>query len=681
MSRRNRSKGSDWSLQKIVPSLFSLGGKLLFAAVVVIVVLTFAQCTVKKPEAPEWNTQFTVPLVSRTYLMPELIRKMDQSGVGFDIDSNVVFSVSHELDTIGLDAENLSTPDIDYTVSKAVGKVKIVKPVITPISVSLVNIAGLPVVYPTTVPASSFSVVADFPTIDDFTTAQIDTATVYVIVDNRLGFDIDAAIIQLFDQLHWSSLGSSALTDTLKNGEVDSLPFVLDGHTVSNTLNATISCHTPGGYLQDANGKVILVAAHFANDPVVSSATAQIPALQRVLSDSVSLQESDVITDAAITAGSADLVISNSTPITATLQVTIPDLQLSGTPLTVSRQVNAYGSVNVHIPLAGYAMRPSDLTAPQYLPVTIEADVPATTPNQVSINETQNFQAAVSLTGLQFGAVSGYFSSTVATLDPIVQDIDIPKGFDSIQFTSAVLTLEIDNAVALPGRLDISMAGDNGQTLPVAGDIAARILATAATTELVQPNVATFFTPVPSQVTITGTASFGDGQFGTIRAGDFLTGRVRIESPLEVIIPETPLETDVADETIEQKDIDKITDHVLNARFIYNVTNHLPVGATLNVVISPDSATLFTNPQLRFDDISINAAPVTAGIVTDTLSTGFQTIALDSADVQILKNPKLYIAQEMILHSSAGQAVRLTKNDYISINGRIEVEYRFDGNL
>jgi hypothetical protein len=225
------------------------------------------------------------------------------------------------------------------------------------------------------------------------------------------------------------------------------------------------------------------------------------------------------------------------------------------------------------------------------------------------------------------------------------------------------------------------MNGDNGQTLPVAGDIAARVLATAATTQLVQPNVATFFTPVPTQVTITGTASFGDGQLGMIRAGDYLTGRVRIESPLEVIIPETPLETDVADEEIEQKDIDKITDHVLTARFVYNVINHLPIGATMNILISPDSATLFTAPQLRFDDLTVDAAPVASGIVNDTLSTGYQTISIDSVDVQILKNAKLYIGQELILHSTGGQAVRLTKNDYITVNGRIEVEYHFDGNI
>ena len=681
MSRRNRKRGSDRSFQQVVPSLLGLGGKLLFAAVVVIVVLTFAQCTVKKPEAPEWNTQFTVPLVNRTYQMPELIRKMDQSGIGFDADSNIVFSVSHELDTIGLDPDNLATADLSYSLSRAVGKVTIVKPVISPVTTNISNIGGLPAVYPAVIPATFFSLASSFPIIDGFTTAVIDTGLVYVVIANNLGIDIDDATIQLFDQLNWASLGSSSLSGVLPDGGIDSVPLSLNGRTVSNSLSATVSCHTPGGPVNDPSGKVISIAARFANDPVVSSATAQISAIRRSFSESVSLEESDVITVAALSAGSVDLTIANYTAIDADLQITMPDMQLDGVPLTVTRHVTGYGSSVVSLPLAGYVIQLSDLTAPQELPVDIQADIPASAPNQVSIYESQDFSISVSLSGLQFDSVTGYFSNTVATLDPIVQDIEVPKGFDSVQFTSVVLTLEIDNAVALPGRLDISMAGNNGQTLPVAGDIEARVLATAATTALVQPDVATFFTPIPTQVTITGSAGFGDGQLGTIRAGDYLTGRVRIESPLELVIPETPIETDIADEQIDQKDIEKITDHILAARFVYNVTSHLPIGATLNILISPDSATLFTAPQLRFDDITIDAAPVTAGIVSDTLSTGYQTISIDSADVQILKNQTLYIAQEMILHGTAGQAVRLTKSDYIAVSGRIEVEYHFDGSL
>jgi hypothetical protein len=333
----------------------------------------------------------------------------------------------------------------------------------------------------------------------------------------------------------------------------------------------------------------------------------------------------------------------------------------------------------VTVPLAGYVLQPSDVTAPQSLPIQVDVDVASSGSNMVVVQEGQSFEANATLSSLAFDHVTWYFSSTGATIDSIVQNIEIPKGFDSIQLASAVLTLDIENGVGLPGSIDIQMDGNNGQTLPVTGAVAPRTLATAATTSIVQPNVAQFFSPIPSQVVITGSATFGDGQLGTIRAGDFITGQVHVESPLEMVIKETPIETDVENQEVDQSNIDAITNHVLEARFVYNIVNHLPIGATINILISPDSATLFTNPRLRFDSITVNAAPVTSGIVTDTLSTGFQTIAVDSADVQILKNSRLYVAQELILHGSNGQAVKLTKSDYLSISGRIEVEYHFDG--
>ncbi|MFQ5454067.1 MAG: hypothetical protein ACE5D6_07760, partial [Candidatus Zixiibacteriota bacterium] len=52
---------------------------------------------------------------------------------------------------------------------------------------------------------------------------------------------------------------------------------------------------------------------------------------------------------------------------------------------------------------------------------------------------------------------------------------------------------------------------------------------------------------------------------------------------------------------------------------------------------------------------------------------------LDSLDIQVLKNDTLYIRPEIYLNGSDTSGVQLTNNDYLTINGRIEVVYRFDG--
>jgi hypothetical protein len=438
-------------------------------------------------------------------------------------------------------------------------------------------------------------------------------------------------------------------------------------------------CHTPGGNIPTADGRQFDVEIHFVGDLTVDAATAEIPEISRDFSDAVALAESDVITSAVLSGGQVSLTISNNSPLPAELEITIPDLKLNNVPLQVTRQVTSSGVSNVTIPLTGYVLAPSDIVLPQSLPVNISATIAGTAPNQVTVASGNSFGLVASISGLTFTAVTGNFNSTNMTIDPILQEIDVPMGFDSIQLVNAVLTIELENSVGLPGQLDIHLNGNNGKTLDITGTVNARVLATAATTTFTETDVANFLSPLPSQVSISGSASFGDGSSGTIRDGDYITGTVRIDAPVEMIIPQTPIETDIESEEIEQDDIDQITDHVIEARLVYNITNHLPIGASVVLMLSPDSATLYSNPELTIDSISVGAAPVVSSVVVDTLSTGEMSIILDSADIQILKHEKLYIGQELILHGSNGQPVKLTKNDFILVLARIEVEYRFDG--
>ncbi len=679
---RKRSRRSAGNGEGAGTFLIRYGSLLLFAVVVVLVVLTMGSCTIRKPEAPQWDTQFVVPMVSRTYAMPELIRKMNQPGVGFDLDSNVVFSISRPIDTIFLNSNNLTTSSLTYSVSKALGKISLTPPALSPVIVPESQLGGLSV-YPITIlpPGDSFTVPANLPAFSTFDSAAVDTGRIWVVLTNSLGFDLDTVKVTVRDVVSASVVSNSSVAGGIPDGGTDSVLVDLGGKTISNTLSVAAYCHTPGGTVANGNGKQFVVAPNFQGNLVVSAARAELPAISRSVANSLDLQQADVITDATITGGNLTLTITNNTPVRANLTISIPDLKLNGAPFALDTAINGSSSAVIGVPLTGYHLQPGDVTLPQSLPVSVQADIPSTSPNKVSVNENQNFHLDAAISPLTFGSVSGTFAGITDTISPIVTSLDVPKGFDSAQLVSAVLTLQVQNSIGLAGALNLNLQGSNSKNMNLSGPIAARSLATAATSELVQPNVADFLSPIPSQVTFTGTASFGAGQSGTIRTGDYITGTVRLDAPVELILNQTSLETDVSRDSINQKDIDKVTNHVKRARFVYNITNHLPVGASVNIVISSDSATLYTNPELRFDSISVNAAPVLNTIVSDTLSTGFQSIEVDSAQVQILKHPVLYIGNELILHGSNGQTIKLTKNDYVTVQGRIEVEYHFDGNL
>lgn len=678
---RKRSRRSGENGEGAGTFLIRYGSLLLFAVVVILVVLTMGSCTIRKPEAPQWDTQFVVPMVSHTYAMPELIRKMNQPGVGFDIDSNVVFSISRPIDTIFLSSDNLTTASLSYSVSKALGKIALTPPSLAAVVVPESQLAGLPGVYPITIGPDSFTVPASLPAISTFDSAVVDTGKIWIVLTNSLGLNLDTVKVVVTDVVSSSIVSNSAVPGGIPDGGTDSVLVDLGGRTISNTFSVSAYCHTAGGTVADGTGKQFVVTPRFVGDMVVSSARAELPAISRSVQSSLDLQESDMVTDAAITGGNLTLTISNNTPVRATLTISIPDLKLNGSAFTLDTTINGSASAIINVPLAGYHLHPADVTLPQSLPISVQADVPSTSPNKVTVDENQNFHLDATISALTFGSVSGTFAGITDTISPIIRTLDVPKGFDSAQLVSAVLTLQIENSIGLAGTLNVNLQGSNSKNMNLSGPIAARSLATAATTELVEPNVADFLSPIPSQVTLTGTASFGAGQSGTIRNGDYITGNIRIDAPIELVLNQTSLETDVSSDSVSQKDIDKITNHVKRARFVYNITNHLPVGASVNIVISSDSASLYTNPELRFDSISVNAAPVLNSIVSDTLSTGVQSIEVDSAQVQILRHPVLYVGNELILHGSNGQTIKLTKNDYVSVQGRIEVEYHFDGNL
>lgn len=681
MSRRpKRRRAQDDSGSFKESPWLKFGSKLALSLIVVVVFLTLVQCTVKKPEAPTWTTQFTIPLVNRVYPMSEIIQRIDQEGISMDGDSNVVYSVTRDIDTVRLDGDELTTSDLSYSVTEELGEVSIALPGLAPATIDLDAISGLAAFVPGTVPEIGFNVNSDLPTITTFSSLSITSGIAYAVVTNNLGFDLSSVDIELFDVINNQVIGVQSIAGGVADGAADSAMFALAGRSISNDLVVRIDAYTPGAAVLSASGKNISTALHFIGPLTVAAATAEIPELTRDFSDNVTLGESDPVYRATLSAGTLSLTIDNGTTLGAVLDISFPDLRQGGSPLSVQRTVDANGTQAVNIDLAGYELAPADSTAPQDIAIDVSVTVPGTAPQQVTVAQADVFSVSAGLSGLEFGSVTGKFSAVESTIDPRDEAIDVPDGFDQITLASAIATLEIENSVELPGALNITLLGNNGKSLNLTGSIASASTGGPVISTIIDSTVADFLTPVPSVITISGSGTFGDGVTeGTISANDYIFARVHILAPLEVIIDSAAIEADVESEEIDQENIDAITDHVIEARFMYNVVNHLPIGTSVNIYLGGDSATVYDSPQLMLDNIFVTAAPTVAGVASDTVSTGYQTIYLDSADIQVLKNDTLYIGSTILLEDTGGQPVRLTNNDYIQVTGRIEVEYRFDG--
>lgn len=684
MARKGRKRDEDEATNFLDSLLFKLGSKLLLGILIVIAFLTLAQCTVKTPESPTWSTDFVVPVVNRTYTMDELVSKADQDGVFINDSGEVAFSISEDLDTVALDPDNLSTGDLAYRFAERLGPVALDPPTVAPVEMSLASIDGMPPSLPgdsAVVPDMSFDVTSDMPTFTEFGTATFSTGTMEVVVTNELGLQIDNIALDITDAGTNTVLMSGTYGPALPSGSVATVPFDLAGVTLPSEVNVVGRYHTPGGVVTDLSSRYIRTEVTFPGGPEVISATAKIPPLLRTDSSLVALAESDRIDSAQMSSGAINVTIDNHTSLDADLVVTVPDIVQGSSPLQLFGAVAGRGSAILSADLTQYTLMPRSSTVPQEVTVIVTATLPGSGDTQVPVDQADSFLVQAEVTNLTFSRVSGLFQTVSATFDSVAQDVDVPTGFDAIELTDAVLTLEIENAIDLPGVVDVQLAGNNGKTLSLTGDVTPRGLATSATTTIINESVADFLAPVPTHLEANGTVTFGDGAYeGTITANDYVFARVRIDAPLEMVINPTVVDTDIEREEIDQDNIRDITDHFIEGRFVYRLTSHLPIGAHVNVFLGPDSAGLFTAPQLRFDSLYLAAAPVGAnGIVTDTVQTDYQEIYLDSIDIRVLENPILYVGQQLVLHGSEGQVVKLMNGDYITVTGRLEVEYLFDG--
>ncbi|MFH2035784.1 MAG: hypothetical protein ABIJ45_05220 [Candidatus Zixiibacteriota bacterium] len=657
----------------------NFGLKFILGFIVIIVFLTTVQCSIKKPESPTFNTNLAVPLVNKTYLMPEILERIDQPGLSLDSSGEVMFTFEEELDTLTL-TDDITTNDIHQSISNKLGQIDIAPTNTGPSEVPLSNFNLLTL---GVIPDTSFDISDDLPVATGYTWADIASGGVYLKLTNELGINLDTVIVTIVEQRSHTDLVTAQLPGGLASGITDSVYFDLSGQRVTDYFGINMHCHTPGAtaFSLTINNKIIS-QINFDDELTISAARAIIPEVSKDFSNDILIPDSNTIMQADIASGTMLLSINNGTNLPADIDITLDDFIRDGQPLRVIRSINANMTTGVNINLAGYQFIPDDQTHPQSIGVDVSALIPASA-SYITVDEDDSITVTTNITNISFASLTGIIEPEIVTFENISVDIDLPQGFDSLQLVSAVLQLDVVNGFNFPGSLDLDIYGDGGQLKHFTGNIDPGSPDNPVTSFIFDSSLATFMNPVPQQITISGTASFGDGiTSGTITPEDYIHSKITISSPLEVILDRATFGADTTAEDMNQDDMDMITGNIISAEFSPTIINHLPFGVSVMIYMDSSQANLNAdNAQLVIGPIDIAGGTLGADHTVSQPTTSIVSIALDSIDFKVLENDTLYSTQEVTLIGNGSSAIKVSGDDYITIRGVIDVEYKFDGDF
>ncbi|MCP4567759.1 MAG: hypothetical protein GY841_09300 [FCB group bacterium] len=656
--------------------LLNLTGHLACAVFVVLLFLSLVQCTIKKPEAPSWRTNLVVPLAGKTWLMPELIDKLDQENLTTDSLGNPLFYFENVLDTVTIDG-SFNIADVSQAVAESLGVISLDPINGSNFEISLGDAMGLPAGI---IPDTSYDLNLALPPLGEFANVTIESGFALATISNNMGLNLDTVIVTISDDVYGHQITSYSIPGGIPDGGISVDTVDLAGQTISNQLSMLIHLHTPGAIILSLADKALNSGVGMPAGMQVSAATARIPQITKNFNEAVDIDSDHQLESATLEDGRLVLDVGNNTNLAAELTITMADLLDNGSPLVIIQPVAAGQSAQYIYDLSGYTLEPIDQVMPQSISIDVGAVIDSSGPAMVTISAGDDISVTAGIENIQFGEVNGIIGSTTAEFVDIVEDIDVPTGFDQLQLPAAQAIITVENAVNIPGNFTITIDGNGGQHKVITGQIAAGTPDAPVISTIVESDMSDFMNPIPEQITINGSATYGDGlTSGSITPGDFVVASFLISSPLEMIIDSSTFEGEWEDTKL---DIDSsIIDGFKGAYFHGTFVNHLPIGVSAEILLSADSATLYTNPDVRLGPITVEAGELNPDGTVSAPTISQNAIEMDSTEIAILYNDSLWIGEYITFESTNGNSVRMMANDSLSISSYIEVDFNFDSNL
>lgn len=457
------------------------------------------------------------------------------------------------------------------------------------------------------------------------------------------------------------------------------VPLIEKKYTVEELFedaDNVVMDHTQEQVILDIEkSKTIRVGKFLTAKPVSdqNQITALIPGVIQTIQDTLEFEDSFLIETAEFDTGYVKVEITTASNIEA--QIAIPSLFLNDMPFT--RIVKVSGGKKEEIwDLTGFTFRPEKSLNKNYVPYTVE----------LTASGYSSVDLRIDLSNLRYRRITGWLNQTEVTIeDTIETGIKVSDEFKGIQFGSVFLDFTIYNAIKFPADLDVNITGigKNGETasLHVTESIPSSNFKKTATYE-----ARDIINLLPETLILTGKAKLGDGRtYATISKEDSIRVTSHVQAPFIFSLPAKESKTEVDTIEMGKGAREFIRDNLNSASLVFEVENHLPIGASVNFYFSNTrgDSTIYLNPEL-LKTIGLRPALLTTnlgtvmspGIVKDSVL-DMISFSLSKKEVQVFDAPEVYMGVQFNFPGTQGM-VKIRPGDWIKVRCRIEADILAD---
>ena len=659
-----------------------IGGSLL------AVLLFLTSCSIKSPEAPQWDVHVAIPLIDTTLTVGELLDST--KNVSIDSAGLLGFTLDQTLDPFRV-GENLSVKNISENFDVSLGDIRIDSPGKQSTTVQFAAI------YPASVllsgqnvelPAFTFGLdTTEIPPFADFESILIKEGRVDVSLYNRLPVPIDAGLqVQLLDFKTDTVVVSATTTQAIPPGSFYSLTFQLQNKRLPGHLAFRLTGSSAG-----SEGKKVYVDAGTqgvdldisVSDIVAVEARAKIPDQEFSDVDYATLSDSILVTEADVESGSITFTMQNRLPLDLDLDIKLLSFfSASGDTFQAHLSLRRGEVIQQTYNLGGYRFKPTRTAEGARVLFRWKARAFGSGDQMITIHSNDGVALAVDIPQLVFSKLSGILNQVHFNLDPMTTKLDLPEGLDGLAFENARLELILSNGVGFLIQPTLKIVGKNSHTGQEAEIDRSVTIQPAGTMPSINrivldgPEVTRFLNVLPDEITVSGSIVLGDGQTeSTVYGTDEINAKVKISIPVSLKFPDQSLTTDVANVEIDSEAQAQIQNNLQSGRLHAEIGNHLPLGATVTLYFSGLDTNVYESPQLTIGPISVEPGQRqdNGQVVQETEST--VDVQLDHEQLQIFAYPTVYLGTKISVPGSGDKFIRVYGSDYLSAKAYVQIGY------